>query len=563
MSNASEPTPLLQGNGDLAILRLLIVVDAIADLQAIITTLQSASMRFRYDAATTAENYQQFLQHNTYDAILSAYELPDLNALESLKLLQQSSQKIPFILITNPLGDEVAVQCIKAGMTDYILKDKLFCLPTVLTTNIQEFTRLKQDTSREKLLYRVSNLFNSHNEYNSTLQQIVKIIGECFQVERVIIYSQNSETTEVLNEWRASDQIISLLGYKGALSEWINQFQVTSQFLFQPCFELKNLQTSNYESLLQEIREIQVCSILIIPVFVKQQFWGGIALHSLTERNFKSEEIQALEQVAAALALVLSNFQNKQELEKLQEQNKILEAAKQLSETTSQSKSIFIANISHELRTPITGILGFSHLLSEQIFGSLNDKQLQYIEGIYSSGQHLLSLINDLLDLSKIEAGHEELYLEKIIIDTLCQQALSLVREQALQKGLQLILDITPNLTTCVADYRRCKQILVNLLFNAVKFTESGSITLKVTQNPDFICFLVIDTGIGISEANQAILFQPYCQLATSLTREYKGTGLGLALSLKLARLHGGDISVTSKLGQGSCFTLSLPLNPD
>jgi signal transduction histidine kinase len=258
--------------------------------------------------------------------------------------------------------------------------------------------------------------------------------------------------------------------------------------------------------------------------------------------------------------LYLSNFKNDQDLEALQEQNKILKAAKQLSETTSQAKSIFIANMSHELRTPITGILGFSRLLSEQIFGSLNDKQLQYINGIYSSGEHLLSLINDLLDLSKIEAGYEELYVEKVILEMLCQQALSLVREQALQKNLELVLDIAPNLTTCLADYRRCKQILVNLLFNAVKFTESGSITLKVSQNSTFTCFSVIDTGIGISEANLAILFQPFCQLATSLTHEYKGTGLGLALSLKLAKLHGGDISVTSQLGQGSCFTLSLPM---
>ncbi|MGC1394857.1 MAG: ATP-binding protein [Coleofasciculaceae cyanobacterium] len=551
MSNASDPTPFLQTTEKLPILRLLIVVNAIADLEAIITTLQSASIRFFYDAATTVENYQQFLKHNTYDAILSTNESASLNGLEFLKLLQQLSQKIPFILITNPLGDEAAVECIKAGVTDYILKDKLFRLPAALTKSIQEFAQLKQDKNRAKLLYKISSLFNYYSELNSTLQQVVKSIGECFKVERVTIYRQCLESTEVLNEWRISDQIISVLGYKGAFSEWINQFQVTSQFTLQQSFEFK-IQSSNSQSLLP-FREIQACSILIIPIFVKQQFWGGIALHSLTEQVFKSEEIQDLEQVAAVLSLILSTLQKNQYLEALQEQNKILE-------TTNQAKSIFIANMSHELRTPITGILGFSRLLSRQIFGELNDKQLQYIDGIYSSGEHLLLLINDLLDLSKIEAGHEELYFETIIVNTLCQQALTLVRQQALQKGLQLTLDIAPNLTTCIGDYRRCKQILVNLLFNAIKFTESGSITLKVVQNPDFFRFIVIDTGIGIPEANQTIIFQPFCQLASSLSREYKGTGLGLALSLKLAKLHGGDLSVTSQLGQGSCFTLSLPV---
>ena len=557
MSNASEPTPLLQGTGHLATLRLLIVVDAI-DVQAIITSLQAASIQFCYDAATSAENYQQFLKHNTYDAVLSSYEFADLNALESLKLLQQSHQKIPFILITNPLGDEVAASCIKAGMADYILKENLFRLPEVLTTTIEEFCR--QQKTKEKLLYKISSLLNYSSDHNSILQQIVKLIGESFKVERVTIYSQNSESTEVLHEWRASDQIVSVLGYKGALSEWINQVKLTSQVTFQQCPKLINLQAVSDNSL-SEIREMQACSVLIMPIFLQQQFWGGITLQSLTERTLLPEDIQELEQITSVLALVLSNLRNQQKLEELQEQNKTLKAANQLLETSTQAKTIFIANMSHELRTPITGILGFSSLLSKQIFGSLNDKQIEYIEGISSSTEHLLSLINDLLDLSKIEAGHEELYVETIIIDKLSQQSLSLVREQALQKGLQLILDIAPNLTTCRADYRRCKQILVNLLFNAVKFTESGSITLKIEQTSDFIRFLVIDTGIGVSEANQARLFKPFCPLASSVSRQYKGTGLGLALSLKLAKLHGGDISVTSQLGQGSCFTLSLPIN--
>jgi signal transduction histidine kinase len=179
----------------------------------------------------------------------------------------------------------------------------------------------------------------------------------------------------------------------------------------------------------------------------------------------------------------------------------------------------------------------------------------------------LLELINDLLDLSKIEAGKEELVLETLVVEDVCQACLSLIRERAHERQLQLIFAIAPDVSTCVADQRRLKQILFNLLANAVKFTEAGAITLQVTKQPlageagdrNMLQFAVIDTGIGISEIDQALLFQPFQQVSGGLDRNYEGTGLGLALSKKLAQLHEGDITLQSTLGQGSCFTLYLP----
>ncbi|MFM7574149.1 MAG: sensor histidine kinase, partial [Snowella sp.] len=226
---------------------------------------------------------------------------------------------------------------------------------------------------------------------------------------------------------------------------------------------------------------------------------------------------------------------------------------------TNQNKSEFLSHINHELRTPLTGILGFSRMLVEEIYGPLNDKQKQYMKGIVSSGEHLMSLINDFLDISKIEANREELFLERIAVEDVCLSALSMLKTRAKEQNLELKLEIGPNVEMCVADQRRLRQILLNLLSNAIKFTEIGSVTLKVEYAQDELIFSVIDTGIGIKPSDQAQLFQPFQQIHSHLSRKHKGTGLGLALSRKLAQLHGGDLTLTSEMGKGSCFTLNLP----
>jgi two-component sensor histidine kinase len=215
--------------------------------------------------------------------------------------------------------------------------------------------------------------------------------------------------------------------------------------------------------------------------------------------------------------------------------------------------------MSHELRTPLNAVLGLSQLLRQEIFGTLNDKQKEYITCIQSSGEHLLSLINDLLDLSKVEAGKEQLSFVPLLIQDLCEYCLAMVREQAYDRGLQLTLSIDPESRICIADERRCKQMLLNLLSNAVKFTLAGEVSLIVRKMPEGISFTVADTGIGIPSEKLPLLFEPFRQLDSGLNRQFPGTGLGLALTRSLARLHGGDVTVESTLGQGSQFTLYLP----
>jgi signal transduction histidine kinase len=571
-SQTAEPIPSPMSGQPF---HLLIVEDSAADLKLLLIALEEANLQVVYDQVDTIAECQQLLEQKRYDALLSDYRLPSFTAYEVLELLQQSTQEIPLILITGTLGEEAAVECIKAGMTDYVLKDRLFRLPMVLERSLQEFAlrgqkqqaiaQIQQQAQQEQLLNQISQSLNSSLDPDYILQQIVTCTGECFGVDRVTIFSLDSEYIQILNEWRASHQIISVRNFKlplSALPENLVPNSETSwhRVLHAPRFS-EIVRAPDYQ---EQVQATQTLSVLRVPIFIRGQLFGGLALQMTTAyRTFTEEEIYLLQRIAEQTAIALYNAQSYEHLEQLvQQRTQQLKEEKLLSESANRAKTEFLAHMSHELRTPLTGILGFSSLLSKQVFGPLNEKQQQYVNGISACGQHLLELINDLLDLSKIEAGKEELLLESVVIREICEACLSMIREMASDRKLQLGMAIDPTLTTCTADKRRLKQILFNLLSNAVKFTHAGSVWLEVGQREGYIEFAVMDTGIGISVTDQGKLFQSFQQLDGGLDRRYEGTGLGLALARKLAQLHHGDITVVSEVGKGSCFTLRLPLHP-
>jgi signal transduction histidine kinase/ActR/RegA family two-component response regulator len=225
-------------------------------------------------------------------------------------------------------------------------------------------------------------------------------------------------------------------------------------------------------------------------------------------------------------------------------------------------KTEFLANMSHELRTPLNAVLGMAESLEEQIAGPLNDKQLKYIRTISESGKHLLELINDILDLSKIEAGRLELNVSQISVASLCEASMRMVKEQALKKNQMVSLKIDPEVKHIVGDERRLKQVLVNLLSNAVKFTPNDQqvgVEVKGNIRNQTVTFTVWDEGIGIDPEELKLIFKPFIQLDAGLAREFSGTGLGLVLVAQMIRLHGGSVSVESKQGQGSRFSITLP----
>ncbi|HEY7362972.1 MAG TPA: ATP-binding protein [Methylomirabilota bacterium] len=237
-----------------------------------------------------------------------------------------------------------------------------------------------------------------------------------------------------------------------------------------------------------------------------------------------------------------------------------IEAERRMLEIVSQHKSEFLANMSHELRTPLNAVIGFSEVLAERMFGDLNPKQQEYVQDILTSGRHLLALINDILDLSKVEAGRMELELAPFDLRAALENSLLLVRERAQRHGLLLELDVDDGVSMVVADERRFRQIMLNLLSNAVKFTpDGGQIRVSAVLREGFVEVAVSDTGMGIPKEDQGLIFEEFRQARGESAGKREGTGLGLTLTKRLVETHGGRIWVTSEPGRGSAFTFTLP----
>ena len=270
-----------------------------------------------------------------------------------------------------------------------------------------------------------------------------------------------------------------------------------------------------------------------------------------------NEELVTINEESQILnnALLISNQQLELQKKEIVEANVRLEGV-------SRSKSDFLANMSHELRTPLNSVIGFSEVLQDQMCGQINEKQQEYVANILASGEHLLALINDILDLSKVESGKMELELAGFSLRGVVDSTVMMLREKALKGGITLSVDITPDAdVTIMADQRKLKQILFNLVSNAVKFTpELGTIDVTVVRDGEFIEFSVADSGIGIRVEDIPKLFHPFIQLESGYTKTYEGTGLGLALNRQLVELHGGRIWVESSIGNGSRFSFTIPL---
>ncbi len=323
-------------------------------------------------------------------------------------------------------------------------------------------------------------------------------------------------------------------------------------------------------------------SELVIPLRAYNLIIGAIDLHSPQLNGFDERSRRIINVFAEHAGLALETVRLYDQLQEhaqaletqINERRKIEQALRarsnELNATNAKlakavhAKDEFLANMSHELRTPLNAILGKSEILLEGIHGQLAEKQASSLQMIEKSGRHLLDLINDILDMAKIEADKVTLDVQTVSLASLCENSLQFVRQMAHNKQIKLQAHINSTLTTCQGDERRLKQILINLLSNAIKFTPTGGevgINIFHDASRDAIQFQVWDTGIGIPTEAMEQLFKPFMQLDSSLSRSHEGTGLGLSLVYRLTELHGGSVSLESEVDVGSCFTVTLPQN--
>lgn len=337
----------------------------------------------------------------------------------------------------------------------------------------------------------------------------------------------------------------------------------------------------------------QIRAKLVAPIIQGNALWGLLIVHQCkAPRHWQEWEVNLLRQLGNQLSIAIQQSELYQQLQlelderkqaeiQLQQTNMQLSIANGELARATRHKDEFLANMSHELRTPLNAILGMSEALIEETCGSLSERQHKAISTIEKSGKHLLELINDILDLAKIEAGKLELNLSQTAIKTLCTSSFTFVKQMAAKKGIQLLANVPPEIGMIQADARRIQQVLINLLSNAIKFTpEGGSVMLEVwsaaasdikgltidtslpTQTSSsitYINFSVSDTGIGIAPDYIDKIFQPFVQIDSALNRQFSGTGLGLALVRRIVLMHHGTITLESQVGQGSRFTVHLP----
>jgi signal transduction histidine kinase len=410
-----------------------------------------------------------------------------------------------------------------------------------LTRSVDQLTALSE----------VGRAVSSTLDLETVLTTIVSRAVELSGLDGGVVFEYDEDAEEFVQ--RAQTETGSAL----AEARRTNRIRKGEGVLGQTAITLESVQVSDitlpgaYAGRLREnLIESGIRAILAVPMVYEGRLIGCLGVTRNQPGDFPRNTIELLRTFATQSALAIQNARLFREIE---------DKSRQL-EVASQHKSEFLANMSHELRTPLNAIIGFSEVLGERMFGELNEKQEEYLKDIYGSGQHLLSLINDILDLSKIEAGRMELELTDFNLPATLDNALTLVRERAGRRGIAVGLTVDEQLEQIRADERKVRQVVLNLLSNAIKFTpEGGRIEVRAVPVDGMVEISVSDTGVGIAPEDQEAIFEEFRQVGTT-AKKVEGTGLGLALSRKFVELHGGRIWVKSELGAGSTFTFTIPM---
>ncbi len=536
--------------------KILIVDDSDSDRSTYVRYLRSELEHF-YEIveAETLEDGLELWRSQRPDIVLLDLKLPDGDGLEFLEALNEEHpdlQRLPVIVLTGQGDEATAVRAMKLCAADYIEKKEVTAISlsisiNLVRDNIALNAKLAKSTQQKEELHQ--KLQNRTNELEKLTERLAVSLksGAIGSWEWNIIDSTLHWDERMHELYGVTETSNHLHLY----DVWANALHPDDRHIAETLLHDAIAQKKPYEAEFRVVHPDQ--SINFIRAY-------GIVLrdaHNEPER------------------MIGVNF-NISDRKQVEEQ--LLRTNEELIHAT-RLKDEFLANMSHELRTPLTAVLGMSEVLSKQLLGSVNERQQKALGAISKGGRHLLELINDILDLSKISSGKMELDLDSVSVQNVCNSSLVYVKQQAFHKHIEIYSNIAPTISNIFVDERRIRQVLINLLINAVKFTpDEGQVSLLVSvgcgdtwegkadvpnhfkeQNLPMILFQVKDTGIGIAPRDLRRLFQPFVQLDSGLNRQYEGTGLGLVMVKQIAEMHCGQVAVKSVLGEGSYFTMALP----
>lgn len=499
----------------------LIVEDNPDHLTLMEKALRSDLIGVEFSEAGSAAECLQVLEAVEPDVLIIDYRLPDTDGLTLLQQIRSDYPDLPILMVIGMGSEKVAVEALKSGATDYLIKSEnyLQTLPAAV--------RHVLDHSRTKIRLEETEIY--YKDLVENITDGIYLLDEGGKIRMV-----NAAAAQILGYERRQ-----LIGrHFSSLFEPAEYKKIMRRFQRQPSRAIRRLETW----LLGAGKKVPV-EVSVIPVFRGNRLIGyqGVArditdrIEAERERRRRSEEMERMNR-------------------------ELLEKNRQLQELDSL-KTQFVSNVSHELRTPLNAILGYAELLKDELYGPLGEEQRKALQNIIASGNHLLNLINQLLDFALIQNRKLRLVREACSIYDLVDAALSTIRPAAEQKKLKLIRDVENNLPKIWADGQKIFQVLLNLLSNAVKFTERGEIGLRVRRKGEVVEFAIRDTGIGIEEEHKDRIFEDFHQASEGMSRKYGGAGLGLSLARHFVEMHGGKIWVESNPGQGATFYFTLPVD--
>ena len=505
------------------LLRLLIVEDSVDDALLAVRELKRAGYEIIFERVETAVGMEAALARNTWDLVIADYSLPQFTGMAALELLKSTGLDIPFFIISGNIGEDLAVDVMKSGAHEYMMKGNIKRLIPSVERELRDAEVRRQRRRVEEALRdseaRKAAIFDSALDSIISIDHAGKIIEFNPQAERTFGYRRDDVIGQPMDELIIPPSL--RLRHREALARYL---ATGTGSVIGRRLELTGMRSDGSEFPV----ELSLTSISTSkPMFTAY-------LRDLTEQKKQEESLQHSREMA--------------------EQNLRIQEANRL-------KSEFLANMSHELRTPLNAVIGFAEMLFDGKAGPVNDEQKEYLNDILTSGQHLLQLINDVLDLAKIEAGKMVLDLEPFSLKTAAEEVCTIMRPIAAKRNITINLEVAEDAVAVTLDVRKLKQVLYNLLSNAVKFShEKGVVKLAIGLDAhDQLHIQVRDSGIGIKNADLPRIFSEFEQLESGTSRRFSGTGLGLSLTKKIVELHNGSITVHSEFGKGSTFSITMP----